>query len=83
MSIKTVVFDFGQVMVHFEPSYMVGKYVTDKEDAALLEKVVFDRLYWDKLDAGTIIDRSAASASFLQNSLFVQYNTLANSSSCL
>ena len=42
MSIKNVVFDFGQVMVHFEPSYMVGKYVEDKEDAALLEKVVFD-----------------------------------------
>ena len=54
MSIKTVVFDFGQVMVHFEPSYMVGKYVTDREDAHLLERVVFDRLYWDKLDAGTI-----------------------------
>jgi len=54
MSIKNVVFDFGQVMVHFEPSYMVGKYVEDKEDAALLEEVVFDRLYWDKLDAGTI-----------------------------
>lgn len=54
MSIKTVVFDFGQVMVHFEPSYMVGKYVTYREDAHLLERVVFDRLYWDKLDAGTI-----------------------------
>lgn len=54
MSIKNVVFDFGQVMVHFEPEYMVGKYVTDKEDASLLERVIFDRLYWDKLDAGTI-----------------------------
>ncbi len=54
MSIKAVVFDFGQVMVHFEPEYMVGRYVSDKDDAALLERVVFDRLYWDKLDAGTI-----------------------------
>ena len=54
MSIKNVVFDFGQVMVHFEPEYMVGRYVTDKEDASLLERVVFDRLYWDRLDAGTI-----------------------------
>jgi putative hydrolase of the HAD superfamily len=54
MSIKTVVFDFGQVMVHFEPEYMVGRYVTDKEDASLLERVIFDRLYWDRLDAGTI-----------------------------
>ena len=56
MSIKNVVFDFGQVMVHFEPSYMVGKYVEDKDDAALLEQVIFDRLYWDKLDRGTITD---------------------------
>lgn len=54
MSIKNVVFDFGQVLVRFEPSYMVGKYVTDEVDARLLEEVVFDRLYWDKLDAGTI-----------------------------
>ena len=54
MNIKAVIFDFGQVMVHFEPEYMVGKYVSDKADALLLERVVFDRIYWDKLDAGTI-----------------------------
>ena len=54
--IKNVVFDFGQVMVHFEPNYMVGKYVTDEQDAKLLETVLFDRLYWDRLDAGTISD---------------------------
>ena len=54
--IKNVVFDFGQVMVRFEPSYMVGRYVDDKDDAALLEEVVFDRLYWDKLDSGDISD---------------------------
>ena len=54
--IKNIVFDYGNVMVRFEPSYMVGRYVCDREDAALLEKVVFDRLYWDRLDAGTITD---------------------------
>ena len=52
--IKNIVFDFGQVLVHFEPKYMVGVYVDDKDDAKLLEEVVFDRLYWDRLDAGTI-----------------------------
>ena len=52
--IKNVVFDFGQVLVRFEPAYMVGRYVTDGADAALLTEVVFDRLYWDRLDAGTI-----------------------------
>ncbi len=59
MSIKNVIFDFGQVLVHFEPSYMVGVYVSDKDDKALLEEVVFDRLYWDRLDKGTISDEEA------------------------
>ena len=54
MKIKNVVFDCGQVLVHFEPSYMVGVYVSNPDDKAMLEKVVFDRLYWDRLDMGTI-----------------------------
>lgn len=54
--IKNVIFDFGQVMVRFEPEYMVGRYVTDGEDAALLSRVIFDRALWDRLDAGTIED---------------------------
>ena len=62
--IKNVVFDFGQVMVHFEPKYMVERYVTDPEDVALLETVIFDRLYWDKLDEGTITDEEVMEGSF-------------------
>ena len=54
--INNVVFDFGQVLVHFIPSKMVGRYVSEPCDASLLEEVVFDRLYWDKLDEGTITD---------------------------
>lgn len=54
--IKNVVFDFGQVLVHFEPEYMVKQYVTDTEDIKLLSEVIFDRLYWDRLDLGTITD---------------------------
>ena len=60
--IKNIVFDFGQVMVQFQPSYMVGKYVSDAADAKLLETVVFDRLYWDRLDAGTISDAEVLEA---------------------
>lgn len=59
---KHIVFDFGQVLVRFEPTYMVGKYVSDPEDASLLEEVVFDRLYWDRLDAGTISDEETVAA---------------------
>ena len=62
MNIKNAVFDFGQVMVRFEPSYMVGKYVSDKDDAELLERVIFDRLYWDRLDRGDITDEEVMDA---------------------
>lgn len=51
-----VIFDFGQVLVHFEPRYMVGKYVQDPVRAVLLAHIAFDRKYWDRLDAGTITD---------------------------
>ena len=60
--IKNVIFDFGKVMVHFEPKYMVEQYVTDPDDSALLQKVVFDRLWWDRLDAGTISDAEVLAA---------------------
>lgn len=53
---KTVIFDFGQVLVRFEPLIMVKKYVDDPVEAALLAHIAFDRKYWDRLDAGTITD---------------------------
>ena len=60
--IKNVVFDFGMVLIRFEPSYMVGKYIeTPKEDVELLCDVLFDRLYWDALDAGAITDEEVLS----------------------
>ena len=61
--IKNIVFDFGQVLVRFEPKYMTEKYVTGKNDSALLQKVLFDRLYWDRLDLGTISDEELIAES--------------------
>ena len=40
--IENVIFDFGQVLVHFEPEYMVRQYVTDDEDVKLLSEVIFE-----------------------------------------
>lgn len=54
--IKNIVFDFGQVLVKWDPLDMAKKFAEDPDDAALLADVVFDRLYWDKLDAGTVLD---------------------------
>lgn len=54
--IKNVVFDFGQVLVSYEPKYMTEIYVKNKDDSAIIQEVLFDRLYWDRLDAGAISD---------------------------
>jgi len=43
--------------VHFSPEYMTGVYIKDKADCRLAQEVIFDRLYWDRLDEGTISDR--------------------------
>ena len=60
--IKNIVFDFGQVLVHFDPDYMTGKYIQDKDDLRLVSDIVFDRLYWDKLDSGDITDDEVVEA---------------------
>ena len=57
--IKNIAFDFGQVLVRFEPAYIVGRHTSDPQTAKLLEDVVFDRAYWNKLDAGEVGDEEA------------------------
>ena len=54
--IKNVIFDFGQVLVRFDPEYMCRAFINDDGDVDLLSSVLFDRKYWDRLDAGTIKD---------------------------
>ena len=53
---KNIVFDFGNTLIKFEPSYIVAQTVSDPEDARLLTEVVFDRIYFSRLDEGTISD---------------------------
>ena len=55
--LKNFVFDFGQVIVHFEPEYMTKQYIENPDDVKLAKDIIFDRLYWDKLDNGTITDK--------------------------
>ena len=54
--IKNIVFDFGNVLVRFDPEYMTRQYIKDDLDVSLMSEVLFDRLYWDKLDRGDITD---------------------------
>ena len=54
--IKNYIFDFGNVLAEFDPYKLTAKYVENPDDIKLVSEVVFDRLYWDKLDRGTIED---------------------------
>ena len=60
--IKNVVFDYGNVMIHFDPRYMVSRYVSDANDVEMLTPIIFDRLYWDALDEGSISDGEVVEA---------------------
>ena len=62
--IKNVVFDYGQVLIEFNTAYMTAQYVSDPEDAKLVEEVIFDRLYWDPLDRDGISDEELLADSF-------------------
>lgn len=54
--IRNYIFDFGNVLARFSPEEMTAAYIHDPADAALAHGVIFDRLYWDRLDDGTITD---------------------------
>ena len=62
--LKNFIFDLGHVLTPFEAYDLTRVYVKDEEKVALVAETVFDRLYWDRLDAGTIED-SEVTAGFL------------------
>ncbi len=62
MNLKHVIFDFGQVMIRFDPHYMTEQYIKNEDDITLVEQVLFDRLYWDRLDSADITDGEVLAA---------------------
>ena len=60
--IGNVIFDFGNVLAKFEPRDMVARFEPNPQNADLLTEVVFDRLYWNDADAGTITDEQTKDA---------------------
>ena len=53
---KNIIFDFGNVLGQCYSDALTGAYVADVEEKNIIRDVVFDRLYWDRLDRGTITD---------------------------
>lgn len=54
--IRNYIFDFGNVLGRFCPEEMTAAIVSNPAVAAVICPVLFDRLYWDKLDYGGITD---------------------------
>lgn len=54
--LKNYIFDLGHVLTPFDAYALTRVYVKDEDKVALVAETVFDRLYWDRLDAGTIED---------------------------
>ena len=54
--IKNYIFDFGNVLAEFYPHRLTAPFVEDEAEREIIAEVVFDRLYWDKLDDGSITD---------------------------
>lgn len=53
---KVLFMDYGQVMVRYNPYELTAHFVSDEDDRLLVSEILFDRLYWDRLDAGTLED---------------------------
>ena len=60
--IKNYIFDFGNVLANFYPYDLTAPYVKDDETCKIVSDVVFDRVYWNKLDDGTITDEEVKTA---------------------
>lgn len=54
--IKNYIFDFGNVLAEFYPDKLTAPFVYDEETKKYISEIVFDRVYWDKLDQGSITD---------------------------
>ena len=59
---QNYIFDFGMVLFNYDTKYMAGIYTENEEDRDFLERVVFDRFYWDRLDRGEIGDSEVIEA---------------------
>lgn len=57
--IKNIIFDMGQVLIHWRPFMFVQGFDLSKEEEALLIKEVFTNREWPQLDRGTISDEEA------------------------
>ncbi len=52
--IKNLIFDFGNVVVHFDPDYMTGCITKNPDEFIVLRDAVFNPITFEQTDKGTI-----------------------------
>ena len=57
--IKNIVFDMGQVLIHWSPQLMTSYLELPEKDAAMVEKELFRNVEWVQLDHGVISEEDA------------------------
>lgn len=60
--IKNVIFDMGQVLIHWTPELYLSAYDLSQEDRELLRQELFRSVEWVALDHGTISEEDALDA---------------------
>ena len=53
---ENYIFDFGNVITRFYPDELTAPYISDETLRKRISDVVFDRIYWDRLDEASITD---------------------------
>ena len=58
--IRNIVFDMGNVVIRFDPSYFLDRAgITDPEDRRLVMNELFRSVEWAQMDAGTLTEETA------------------------
>lgn len=57
--LKNIIFDFGNVIMNYNPDEILNHYELSKEDHDLLRKTIFESKEWSEIDAGKITEKDA------------------------
>lgn len=57
--LKNIIFDFGNVIMNYNPDEILNHYELSPEDHNLLRKTIFESEEWGKIDAGQITEKEA------------------------
>ncbi len=55
--LKNIIFDFGNVIMNYNPDEILNHYELSPADHDLLRKTIFESKEWSEIDAGKITEK--------------------------